>query len=66
MEDGGFRCWCVGTTRDDVLRAWRSGARSVEEVISRTGACSRCGTCRPELEALLAELRTSADAAQQP
>ncbi len=52
------RCYCTGVTRAGVVAAVRAhGCRTVEEVRERTGACSGCRSCRPELELLLRELR---------
>lgn len=49
-------CHCMGVTRGRLLRAVREeGARSVEDLQRLTAACCGCGTCRWDLEDLLAE-----------
>jgi nitrite reductase (NADH) large subunit len=46
-------CSCHGVTRGEVERAIGAGARSCERIAARTRAGSTCGTCGPELRALL-------------
>ncbi|HYE04928.1 MAG TPA: (2Fe-2S)-binding protein [Planctomycetota bacterium] len=54
---GSFsRCWCTGVKRDEVVRAWTAGARTVEALRSQLGVCGGCGTCRPEVKCLIEEL----------
>ncbi len=63
------RCYCTGVTREQALTAIQAGARTVEDLQRRTGACTGCGTCRWELEGLLAECaarRLSAPLDQRP
>lgn len=52
--DGFDECHCTGVGRALVLKAIAEGCTTVEEIRRRTGACSGCGSCRPELTALLA------------
>jgi NAD(P)H-nitrite reductase large subunit len=51
--DGFVECHCTGVSRATVIAAIAAGCRTVEEIRRRTGACSGCGSCRPELTALL-------------
>lgn len=56
-DDASFeRCYCTGVTREQAIAAIHAGARSVDDLQRTTGACSGCGTCRWELEGLLAEM----------
>ena len=51
------RCYCTGVTRELAIAAVRThGCRTVDEVKAVTGACSGCGSCRPELILLLRSL----------
>ena len=49
------RCYCLNVNREQVLTAIRAGCRSVDEIRAATGACGGCGSCRPEVAALLRE-----------
>jgi NAD(P)H-nitrite reductase large subunit len=51
------QCYCTGLTRDQVVAAIRAGNLTVDRLRQATGVCGGCGTCRPEVERLLAELR---------
>lgn len=46
-------CGCVGLTRRDLSAAADAGCRGVEEVTTRTGAGSVCGSCVPLVRRLL-------------
>ena len=52
--DAFVECHCTGVSRAQVLQAIAAGCTTVDELRRRTGACSGCGSCRPELRALLA------------
>lgn len=53
-EPAFIRCYCTAVTREQVLAAIRTyGCRTVDDLRERTGACSGCASCRPELQALL-------------
>jgi ferredoxin-nitrate reductase len=52
----GYRCWCVGVDGARVTAAVAAGADSLEAVRRATGAATRCGSCRPELEGCVREL----------
>lgn len=52
---GGPRvCACFNVGRDTILAAIRAGAASVEAVGEALQAGTNCGSCRPEIKALLA------------
>lgn len=51
--DPFVECHCTGVQRAQVLAAVAAGCRTVEDIRRRTGACGGCGSCRPELQALL-------------
>ncbi len=58
---GSFtRCWCVGIGRAEVVRAWTAGTRTVEALRAELGVCGGCGTCRPELQRLIDQLKNDA------
>jgi nitrite reductase (NADH) large subunit len=42
-------CYCAGVTKEAILRARRTGARSLAAVKAATGACTqgRCGETNP-------------------
>ena len=51
------RCYCTSVTREQVIAAVRAhDCRTVDDVKATTGACSGCGSCRPELILLLRSL----------
>ena len=57
-------CHCHAVRADDIRSEVRLGAESVELVSARCGAASRCGGCRPAVEALIVDERVrSSDAA---
>lgn len=45
MPDRATVCRCNGVTKGDVVAGWRSGARSVVEVVRATRATTGCGGC---------------------
>jgi bacterioferritin-associated ferredoxin len=47
-------CLCHDVSEQQVARHAREGARTVEEVGRRCGAGTDCGTCREEIDAILA------------
>lgn len=47
-------CQCAAVSDRDILRAIDRGATTVKEISRRTGAARCCGSCRSEVEALLA------------
>lgn len=48
-------CRCAGVTRGELETTIHDGATCVAEITAATRACTGCGTCRPEIQALLAE-----------
>ncbi len=50
-----YVCCCVGVTDKTIRTAIREGACSVEEVTRCSGAGSRCGACKPEIQSLIAQ-----------
>lgn len=57
MGESSVVCRCAGVTRGTLESAVEDGAVTVESVTAATRACTGCGTCRPEIEALLAQRR---------
>jgi assimilatory nitrate reductase catalytic subunit len=53
-DRGPIVCACHGVGQKDLKRAIAQGARSVEALGIRLKAGTRCGSCLPELKALLA------------
>ena len=52
-----YVCLCRGVTERTVARALADGAHTVEELAARTGAGTRCGTCRSMLTQMAAAAR---------
>ena len=50
-----YVCLCVGVSDREIQRSIREGACTVEEVMYCTGAGTRCGSCVPTIDALVAE-----------
>jgi bacterioferritin-associated ferredoxin len=50
-------CACTGTTDSEIALLVREGARSVAEIVHRTGAGRCCAPCRDEIRTILAETR---------
>jgi bacterioferritin-associated ferredoxin len=48
-------CHCHALRADDIRSEVRLGAETVEVVAARCGAATRCGGCRPALEALIVD-----------
>ena len=57
-ERGGEICACFGISRATVEAAIHEGAETIDAVGRVTGAGSNCGSCRPEIRALLRLRRT--------
>jgi assimilatory nitrate reductase catalytic subunit len=56
-DPGPTICACLNVGRTTILRALAEGADSVEALGACLGAGSNCGSCRPELAALVASHR---------
>jgi assimilatory nitrate reductase catalytic subunit len=54
-DPGPTICACLSVGRNTILRAIGAGACTVAALGSTLGAGSSCGSCRPELSALLAQ-----------
>ncbi len=59
MPDAATVCRCNGVTKGDVVAQWRSGARSVPEVVRATHATTGCGGCSEAVCGLVDWLRRS-------
>ncbi|WBB79208.1 FAD-dependent oxidoreductase [Micromonospora sp. WMMD882] len=46
VPDSATICRCNAVSKADLVRCWRSGARSVPEVVTATRAGTGCGSCR--------------------
>ncbi|GAB7039856.1 MULTISPECIES: FAD-dependent oxidoreductase [Catenuloplanes] len=46
MPDAATVCQCNNVSKGAIVRCWRSGARSVGDVVAATRATTGCGTCR--------------------
>ncbi len=54
-DPGPTVCACLSVGRETLRRAIRAGATSIAALGRHTAAGTACGSCRPELEALLGE-----------
>jgi bacterioferritin-associated ferredoxin len=50
-----YVCLCVGVSDREIQRTIREGACTAEEVMYCTGAGTRCGSCVPTIEAMIAD-----------
>src|SRR5262249_9545830 len=67
LEGTELLCACNGVTRETVDRCIRRGrARSIADVARATGASTGCGSCAPEIEALLAAATTRVHRVETP
>lgn len=57
-------CHCQRVRDDEIRSEVRLGAETVELVAARCGATTRCGGCRPAVEALVADELIRSRAAQ--
>ncbi|GLH97935.1 FAD-dependent oxidoreductase [Phytohabitans aurantiacus] len=58
MPDAVTVCQCNTVTKGTLVRCWRSGARSVDDVVAATRATTGCGTCRDAVEGIVEWLST--------
>ena len=57
-DEGAIVCHCFGVTEQKIERAIReNNLRTAEQVTNYTKAGGGCGTCLPEIEAILARVR---------
>ena len=55
-RDAPYICYCFRVSEARIREAVRRlGLRTLAEVQRATGACTGCRTCRPDVEAILAE-----------
>lgn len=57
ISDDELLCHCMRVERGRIVAAIRNGAESVEDLQIQTSACTGCGTCRWDLEELIAAIR---------
>jgi bacterioferritin-associated ferredoxin len=48
-----YVCICMAVTEEDILDAAASGLSTATEIMEKTGAGTRCGTCRSTVSAIL-------------
>ncbi|GAA4688314.1 FAD-dependent oxidoreductase [Phytohabitans rumicis] len=58
MPDAATVCQCNTVTKGTLVRCWRAGARSVDDVVAATRATTGCGTCRDAVEGIVDWLST--------
>jgi assimilatory nitrate reductase electron transfer subunit len=58
MPDAATVCQCNSVSKGALVRCWRSGAQTVEEVVAKTRATTGCGTCRDAVEGIVDWLST--------
>jgi NAD(P)H-nitrite reductase large subunit len=54
IPDSAQICDCNAVSKARIIEAVLSGARTVDAVSSVTRACTGCGSCRPEVESIVA------------
>jgi assimilatory nitrate reductase electron transfer subunit len=59
MPDAATVCQCNTVSKGALVRCWRSGARTVEEVVAGTRATTGCGTCRDAVAGIVDWLSTA-------
>jgi len=53
IPDTSVICNCNGVTKAQIIESVLQGARSVRGVSEATRACTGCGSCRPEVQAIV-------------
>jgi NAD(P)H-dependent nitrite reductase large subunit len=53
VPDTAQICDCNAVTKADIVEAVLTGARSLQAVIDVTRACTGCGSCRPQVQAIV-------------
>ncbi|MEE6260423.1 FAD-dependent oxidoreductase [Plantactinospora sonchi] len=67
MPDAATVCQCNTVRKGALVRSWRAGARSMDELVAATRATTGCGSCRDAVEGILGWLSTvdTPDAAEE-
>ncbi len=63
LREDATVCRCNGVTREDIVREFAAGARTVEALRDRLRSGTGCGTCRGRVAALIADLPADMPAA---
>jgi assimilatory nitrate reductase electron transfer subunit len=58
MPDATTVCQCNSVSKGGLVRCWRTGARSVADIVAATRATTGCGTCRDVVEGMVDWLST--------
>ena len=58
MSSGRLICSCLGVGSVAINEAIQSGCQSVDGIGAATGAGTNCGSCKPEIRALLEKMRS--------
>lgn len=56
MSQSPIICMCQHVREDRIEAACRDGARSLDEVQARTGACTGCGDCAADIEEIVLDV----------
>lgn len=59
MPDAATVCQCNSVSKGALVRCWRAGARSVDDVVAATRATTGCGSCRDAVCGIVDWLSTS-------
>lgn len=62
IPDRATICRCNGVTKGAITECWFDGARSTDDVATRTRATTGCGTCRDTVDGIIDWLAASAAA----
>jgi nitrite reductase (NADH) large subunit len=62
MADDAQICDCNAVSKGEIVQAVLEGARGVQAVSDATRACTGCGSCRPEVQAIVDYVRCTLDA----
>jgi assimilatory nitrate reductase electron transfer subunit len=59
MPDNVTVCQCNSVSKGALVRCWRSGARSLDDVVGQTRATTGCGSCKEAVAGIVEWLSTS-------
>ncbi|WP_212839738.1 FAD-dependent oxidoreductase [Catellatospora sp. IY07-71] len=59
MPDNATVCQCNTVTKGALVRCWRAGARTVDDVVARTRATTGCGSCKDAVDGIVGWLSSS-------